>query len=499
METQEALNPVRILIVDDHPNTASMLARVLARFDTPVEVITAASGEEALATIDRQTVDVLITDFMMPGLNGLELIERLKGEKKPAHIILITAYDTPGLALTARRLNVQDYLVKPVQPEKIRLIVGAVIEELRPRQKAAVETEGNYTARILVADDYPDNLRLLSTRLDHEGYEFIPAWDGDETLRLAREAKPDLLLLDINMPSKDGFSVLAEMRADPELAHIPVIVITAARIGPKDVREGLNLGADDYVIKPFDWRELGARIRSKLRVKQAEDQLRQRARELSILPEVGRELSLHCDIHAAAETVIRRAAQGLGASLARLDVLLPDGRALTKAYRNGRGEIVTEETDLDRVRRWGLIEPVLSARQGVVVDDLELDERWKGAKEPEDRCAAAVPLISRTEAVGVLTLTRSQPGAFTPEHCTLLQALACQAATAIQNALLYDNLRMASDVLRDPIMAVLGYNDMIAQAGPLNPMQQEFTRRIRTSAMQMRDLVSNLLETSSLG
>ena len=58
------------------------------------------------------------------------------------------------------------------------------------------------------------------------------------------------------MPHKDGLQVLAEMRADPNLASIPVIVITAARIGPKDIRDGLTLGADDYVIKPFDWREL---------------------------------------------------------------------------------------------------------------------------------------------------------------------------------------------------------------------------------------------------
>jgi CheY-like chemotaxis protein len=224
-----------------------MLARVLSRFDSPVEVLTASSGEEALAKISGQMIDILITDFMMPGLNGLELIERLKGEQRPAHVILITAYDTPGLAITARRLNVQDYLVKPVQPEKIRSIVARVIEEIRP-QKTAAPTPAKHPFKILIADDYPDNLRLLSTRLRSEGYTFIPAWDGEETLVKLREEQPDLLLLDVNMPKKDGFEVLAEMRADPSLAHIPVIIITAARIGPKDIREGLSLGADDYIM-----------------------------------------------------------------------------------------------------------------------------------------------------------------------------------------------------------------------------------------------------------
>ena len=75
-------NAVRILIVDDHPNTAAMLARVLGKFDVPVEVLTACSAEEALELTNGKLVDVLITDFMMSGMNGLDLIEKLKGEKQ---------------------------------------------------------------------------------------------------------------------------------------------------------------------------------------------------------------------------------------------------------------------------------------------------------------------------------------------------------------------------------------------------------------------------------
>lgn len=102
MDTVIKNNPVKLLIVDDHPNTAAMLARVLSKFDTPVEITTASGGEEALELVGDQGVDILITDFMMPGVNGLELIEKLKGSQKPAHIILITAYDTPGLAISAQ-------------------------------------------------------------------------------------------------------------------------------------------------------------------------------------------------------------------------------------------------------------------------------------------------------------------------------------------------------------------------------------------------------------
>src|SRR5690606_445131 len=119
--------------------------------------------------------------------------------------------------------------------------------------------------KILVADDRPDNVTLLARYLDYEGYDHVSAQDGLETLIKVQDEMPDLVLLDINMPNKDGFTVLEEIRANPALEHIPVIILTAARLDPADVREGLNLGADDYITKPFDRHELMARIRTKLR------------------------------------------------------------------------------------------------------------------------------------------------------------------------------------------------------------------------------------------
>ncbi len=435
MDFLDQTNPVRILIVDDHPNTATMLARVLSKFDSPVDVITASSGEDALTKIGDRIVDILITDFMMPGMNGLELIEKLKGEQKPAHTILITAYDTPGLSFTARRLNVQDYLVKPVQPEKIRGIVARVLQELKPVRKQR-------TFNILIADDYPDNLRLLSTRLQSEGYNFIPAWDGEETMVKLRTEKPDLVLLDVNMPKKDGFQVLTEMRADPEIAHIPVIVITAARIGPKDVREGLTLGADDYVIKPFDWRELAARIRSKLRVKEAEDILRRRTRELGILPEIGQELSARLDLEELADVILNRTVEVLEAGSARLDVFQPDGGVFCRARLAAEAKPFSIEESREVAVQKGLAARVLDLRQGVIAEEITKDERWRspGLDTGYDEMAlsaVAVPLLGRQDVIGILTLTSRQVGFFNPEHQALLQAIASQAAIAIENVQLF--------------------------------------------------------------
>jgi len=439
MTDSSTLPKARILIVDDHPNTASMLARALGQLKNPTQIMTARTGQEALEMIGNNPVDVLITDFIMPGMNGLELVEKLQGEREPAHTILITAYDSPGLAATARRLKVNDYLVKPVQPEKILAIVGRVLDGLHPTQTT---TTGQPTAiaheqfNILIADDRPDNLHLLATRLSNEGYAFITAADGEETLQKLRSAMPDLVLLDVNMPKKDGFEVLKEMRADPLIAHIPVIVITAARIEPKDVRFGLGLGADDYITKPFDWRELAARVRAKLRVKRAEDALRRRNRELGLLPDIGQDLSARLDVEELAGITLQRTVQALSASDGYLIIFEPDGRIHYEFY-TPRAESEKIEEAKKRIVSEGIVAHVVAHRQTITLEDTKKDSRWIDLNSGDTRSAIAVPLLSRRGVLGALMLTHNSVGYFNQDHIALVQAIASQASIAIENAQLY--------------------------------------------------------------
>jgi len=432
----QSIKPARILIVDDHPNTAAMLARVLSRFDTPVEVLTAHSGEEALQLVGDTYVDILITDFMMSGINGLELVEKIGKEQPPTHTILITAYDSPGLAITAKQLKIQDYLVKPVQPDKIRDIVAKVLREIRPPE--SIEAGPQFrSAKILIADDYPDNIRLLSTRLKNEGYTFVTAADGDETLKQLRAESPDLLLLDVNMPVKDGFQVLEEMRSDPNIAHIPVIVITAARITSKDVREGLSLGADDYVTKPVDWGELAARIRTKLRVKRAEDELRERNQGLVALPELSLDLGERLDIEALTHSVLSRAVKALDANNGFLVVFHPDGNATLQFHKMIDFSPWTWEQVQTKIVQEGLTSQVVSSRQHYIVEDTTTDTHWLQLPNDASLSAIATPLLGRYDVLGALVLTRDSSAHFREDHLKLLQAIASQAAMAIENAQLY--------------------------------------------------------------
>jgi CheY-like chemotaxis protein len=128
----------RILIVDDHPNTGATLARILDGAYTPADILTALNGQEALAIVG-EGVDVLIVDYLMPDMTGLELIERLRALpiRQPARTILISAHHTAELVELSQRVQVDDYLIKPVYPKQIRGLVEGVLHSLYPAPSSA--------------------------------------------------------------------------------------------------------------------------------------------------------------------------------------------------------------------------------------------------------------------------------------------------------------------------------------------------------------------------
>lgn len=123
------------------------------------------------------------------------------------------------------------------------------------------------TKKILLVDDEPDIIELLAENLGAENYAIIIAGDGDAALDLATIHNPDLVLLDLLLPGRDGWDVLRELRKNPATEKIPVIILTAKDSEIDEVL-GLELGADDYIIKPVKMRTLHARIKNALRKSQ---------------------------------------------------------------------------------------------------------------------------------------------------------------------------------------------------------------------------------------
>ena len=117
---------------------------------------------------------------------------------------------------------------------------------------------------ILVFDDDREVARPSRAYLEQAGFEVLAAYDGDTAVHVIRRERPDLLLLDLMLPGKDGWAITRLVRADPALAHTPIIMLTA-RVDDTDKIVGLELGADDYVTKPYNPREVVARVRARLR------------------------------------------------------------------------------------------------------------------------------------------------------------------------------------------------------------------------------------------
>ena len=127
-------------------------------------------------------------------------------------------------------------------------------------------------SRILVVDDVVENVELLEAYLSSVGYRVEKAYDGEEALRKVREDPQDLILLDIMMPKLDGYEVCRRLKADEKTLFIPIVMITALR-EPEERIQGIVVGADDFLTKPFNKLELMARVRSLLRVKKLHDQV----------------------------------------------------------------------------------------------------------------------------------------------------------------------------------------------------------------------------------
>ena len=462
------IDKARILVVDDNPSTATTLARAIAHISPNLDVVFATDAMMALEQVKEAAVDLVITDMMMPDMNGLELIEKLRLHPGggPAYSILITAYDVPGLKESARRIKVNDVLIKPIHPERICQIVSMALETLQPSELVKSRAgptglPGNPTGlshkkiKLLVADDNPSNVTLLSRYLQQEDYSLIVATNGHETLEKTRAEMPGLILLDVNMPGKDGFQVLREIRADPATEHIPVIILTAARLDSADMQFALNLGADDYVTKPFDRRELLARIRTKLRVKEAEDAIRRRNKELSLLPEIGKDLSARLDIDDLTNVVLHRTVETLGA-LAGHILILNSVTPLHKEYHFS--SISTPDFNPQLPQLDTILTRMRASRESIIIDNISESSEgslgnpapsknsqgfqdyslgWQTKPGDPARSVILVPLLGRLDLIGVLILTHEEAGYFKLEHQLLLQAIASQAAIAIENAQLY--------------------------------------------------------------
>lgn len=302
--------------------------------------------------------------------------------------------------------------------------------------------------RVLLADDNAD-MREYLMRLLEPGYEVSAAADGDVALADARRVHPDLILTDVMMPGLDGFGLLRKLRADPSLREVPVVVLSA-RAGDDAKVEGLEMGADDYLVKPFSARELLARVAANIEISRSRSKtalvLHEEAQILELLNKVGTAVAAELDLDRAVQVVTDAATELTGAAFGSFfyNVLDEVGESYMLYTLSGVPRDAFSRFPMPR--NTAVFAPTFNGEGIVRSDDILKDPRY-GRNEPHHgmpkghlpvRSYLAAPVVSRSgEVLGGLFFGHPEPGIFTDRAERLLVGIAAQAAIAIDNARLY--------------------------------------------------------------
>jgi signal transduction histidine kinase len=320
------------------------------------------------------------------------------------------------------------------------------------------------TARALVVDDDPRIRPFLCAALETAGFAVTATASGEEALRLAG-ARPDLIVLDVELPDLSGREVCRRLKAAPDTATVPILMLSGVFVDPADRSQALEDGSDAYLTKPVTVRELVATARALLRLVRAERRsreyesteaaLRRRVAQTKFMLDVARAITSSLDVQPLLERIVDQASLLLGAS--RVSLALLERTHPTPVIRfaaaRGLSRRFTEEL---RPLHWrdGTTPTAIHERRPVwsadLLDDPEFDlsPTTRATVEAEGyRAVLSVPLLARDRPLGALALYRDAPGPFSEDEIDVMQLFAAQAAIAVENAALYRRAQSRAEKL----------------------------------------------------
>jgi two-component system, cell cycle response regulator len=279
----------RVLVVDDVPANVKLLeARLSAEY---FDVVTAMSGKEALAICERAECDLVLLDVMMPDLDGFEVCRRLKSNPATHYIpvVMVTALDQPSDKVRGLEAGADDFLTKPI-PEvaliaRVRSLarLKMVTDELRMRvltsrdigiespEREAVADSGRQ-GRVLIVDDRPASYERVSAMLAKEHEVEVEA-DPNQAVFHAADGNFDLIIVSLGLENFDALRLCSQVRSLDRTRNLPILAITEPDNNARMMR-GLEIGVNDFLMRPIDKNELLARARSQVRKRRYTERLR---------------------------------------------------------------------------------------------------------------------------------------------------------------------------------------------------------------------------------
>ena len=279
----------RVLVVDDVPANVKLLeAKLSAEY---YEVITAVNGQQAIDVALAELPDIILLDVMMPVMDGFTACRKLKESTLLRHIpvIMVTALDQPSDRVQGLLAGADDFISKPIKNNPLFPRVRSLIrlkmmtDELRARDITGQnlglgdvpgwEDNSDIMGRILIVDDQARSSARISGALNEAGHEAIVVDDAAAALQKARAGAFDLIIVSLSIRNYDGLRLCSQLRTAEETRTVPLLIIVE---DPEDSRlaRGLDMGINDYLVRPIESNELFARIRTQLRWRRYEDRLR---------------------------------------------------------------------------------------------------------------------------------------------------------------------------------------------------------------------------------
>ncbi|MEI6575501.1 MAG: response regulator [Bacteroidota bacterium] len=248
------LSDKTVLLVEDSEPAIIQMKDILE--DSGFNILVAHDGAEALAIINRVIPDAMILDLMMPGIDGFQVLKTIRDVEKTSHIpvLILTAKHITKDELSFLTRNNVHQLIRKGDVNRMELLQAI---ETMVSHEPEVKTQGkretpkiNGIPKILVVEDNPDNMITIKALLmDH--YTILEAIDGNNSIEVAMENNPDLILMDIALPGMDGKQAFEMIRANPQMQHIPVIALTASAM-TNDREKIMAWGFDAYIAKPIE-------------------------------------------------------------------------------------------------------------------------------------------------------------------------------------------------------------------------------------------------------
>jgi two-component system cell cycle response regulator len=279
----------RVLVVDDVPANVRLLeARLSAEY---FDVTTASSGAEALAACERAECDIVLLDVMMPDLDGFEVCRRLKSNPATHHIpvVMVTALDQPSDRVAGLEAGADDFLTKPVSDialiARVRSLtrLKMMTDELRMRaatsreigiesaERESINEQGRH-GRVLIVDDRPSSYERIAGMLGEEHTIDVEP-DPSAALFRSAEGNYELLIVSLSLENFDGLRLCSQLRSLDRTRNLPILAICEPDDNLRLVR-GLEIGVNDYLLRPIDGHELHARVRTQVRRKRYTERLR---------------------------------------------------------------------------------------------------------------------------------------------------------------------------------------------------------------------------------